>query len=164
VLNDNAPQLAPAAIERIKQYAGSPPAFATVTELEAFFRAAYQSYGWLSDAQWRRLAETSTRRLPDGRVTPHYDPAIVGQFTHHPDDYAIWHHYDALHIPVLLLRGAQSDLVRRETAEQMRTRGPGARGQLQWIEVPDCGHAPALNVASQLDPVTAFIEAAAHPR
>lgn len=46
----------------------------------------------------------------------------------------------------------------------MRTRGPGARGQLQWIEVPDCGHAPALNVASQLDPVTAFIEAAAHPR
>ena len=42
VLNDNAPQLAAAAIERIRQYAGSPPAFATVTELEAFFRAAYK--------------------------------------------------------------------------------------------------------------------------
>ncbi len=161
MLNDNAPQLAAAAIERIKQYAGSPPAFATVTELEAFFRAAYKPYGLLTDAQWRRLTESSTRRLPDGRVTPHYDPAIVGQFTHHPDDYAIWHHYDALKIPVLLLRGEQSDLVLRETAEQMTRRGPGARGLLQWDEVPGCGHAPALNVPVQLERVSAFIEAAA---
>jgi pimeloyl-ACP methyl ester carboxylesterase len=76
VLNDNAPELAQPAIERIKAYASQPAAFATVSELEAFFRAAYQPYGFLTDAQWRRLAETSTRRLPDGRVTPHYDPAI----------------------------------------------------------------------------------------
>ena len=157
VLNDNAPQLAQPAIERIKAYAGNPPAFATVAELEAFFRAAYKPYGWLSDAQWRRLTETSTRRLPDGRVTPHYDPAMVGQFTHHPDDYLIWHHYDALQIPVLLLRGAESDLVLRETAEAMETRGPGARGQLQHIEVPGCGHAPALNVPEQLDAVSDFL-------
>ena len=75
VLNDNAPQLAQPAIERIKAYAGNPPAFATVLELEAFFRQVYAPYGWLSDAQWRRLTETSTRRLPDGRVTPHYDPS-----------------------------------------------------------------------------------------
>ncbi len=162
VLNDNAPQLAQPAIERIKAYAGQPPAFATVSELEAFFRTAYQPYGWLSDAQWRRLTETSTRRLPDGRVTPHYDPAIVGQFTHHPDDYLIWHHYDALRVPVLLLRGAESDLVLRATAEQMQTRGPGARGQLQWVEVAGCGHAPALNVPEQLQLVSDFIEAAEH--
>ena len=163
VLNDNAPQLASAAIERIKQYAGQPPAFATVTELEAFFRAAYKPYGFLTDAQWRRLTETSTRRLPDGRVTPHYDPAIVGQFIHYPDDYLIWHHYDALDIPVLLLRGVDSDLVLKDTAEQMSTRGPGARGQLQWVEVPGCGHAPALNVAEQLKLVTDFIERAHQP-
>ena len=158
VLNDSAPQLAQPAIERIKAYAGNPPAFATVTELEAFFRAAYKPYGYLSDSQWRRLTETSTRRLPDGRVTPHYDPAIVGQFVHHPDDYALWHHYDALQIPVLLLRGAESDLVLRDAAEQMRQRGPGARGQLQVQEVPGCGHAPALNVPEQLKRVSDFIE------
>ena len=163
VLNDNAPQLAQAAIERIKQYAGNPPAFASVTELEAFFRAAYKPFGFLTDAQWRRLTETSTRRLPDGRVTPHYDPAIVGQFIHYPDDYLIWHHYDALDIPVLLLRGVDSDLVLKDTAEQMSTRGPGARGQLQWVEVPGCGHAPALNVAEQLKLVTDFIERAHRP-
>lgn len=160
VLNDNAPQLAEAAIARIRAYAGQPPAFARVTELEAFFRQAYAPYGWLSDAQWRRLTETSARRLPDGRVTPHYDPAMVGQFVDHPDDYLLWDAYDAIVAPVLCLRGAQSDLVLPETVAAMRGRGPGAAGCLQVIEVPDCGHAPALNVASQLEPVRAFIDAA----
>ena len=69
-LNDTAPQVADAAIARIRSYAGSPPAFATVLELEAFFRQVYKPYGALTDAQWRRLTETSTRRLPDGTSRP----------------------------------------------------------------------------------------------
>jgi len=157
VLNDNAPQLADAAIARIRAYAGNPPAFETVSELEAFFRQAYKPFGWLSDAQWRRLTETSVRRLPDGRVTPHYDPAMVQQFVHYPDDYLLWEHYDQLDIPVFLLRGAESDLVLSETVERMRTRGPGRQGRLQVIEAPGCGHAPALNVPEQLDAVLDFI-------
>lgn len=160
VLNDNAPQLAQAAIGRIRAYAGSPPAFATVLELEAFFRQVYKPYGWLSDAQWRRLTETSTRRLPDGRVTPHYDPAMVQQFISHPDDYLIWEHYDALDVPVLCLRGADSDLVLPETVAEMMRRGPGTAGLAQVIEIKGCGHAPALNVPEQLERVAAFIEAA----
>ncbi|NMM81971.1 alpha/beta hydrolase [Acidovorax sp. SRB_14] len=160
LLNDNAPQLADAALARIKAYAGQPPAFDTVRELEAFFRQVYQPYGWLSDAQWRRLTETSTRRLGDGRVTPHYDPAMVQQFTHHDNDYRIWEHYDALDIPVLCLRGAESDLVLPQTTAAMQLRGPGARGQLQVLEVQDCGHAPALNVTGQLQTVEAFLLAA----
>lgn len=157
LLNDMAPQLAQAALDRIKAYAGQPPAFATVTELEAFFRQVYQPYGWLSDAQWRRLTETSTRRLPDGRVTPHYDPAMVQQFIHHPEDYRNWDHYDALDLPVLCLRGVDSDLVEPEVIEAMRHRGPGVRGQLQVVEIPGCGHAPALNVPAQWDLVTDFL-------
>ena len=158
-LNDNGPQLAQAAIERIRSYAGSPPAFATVNELEAFFRQVYKPYGWLSDAQWRRLTETSTRRLPDGRVTPHYDPAMVEQFISHPDDYLIWDHYDATHVPVLCLRGQDSDLLLPETVQTMRERGPGAAGLLTVVEVPGCGHAPALNVPEQLAWVDHFIHA-----
>jgi pimeloyl-ACP methyl ester carboxylesterase len=131
-----------------------------VRDLEAFFRQAYKPYGWLSDAQWRRLTETSTRRLPNGRVTPHYDPAMVQQFEHHPNDYLIWDHYEQVDIPVLLLRGVESDLVLPATAAQMQTCGPGRRGQLQTIEVPDCGHAPALNVPAQLDAVLDFIRRA----
>jgi pimeloyl-ACP methyl ester carboxylesterase len=160
VLNDNAPELAEAAINRIRAYAGNPPAFDSVLELEAFFRQVYKPYGWLSDAQWRRLTETSTRRVPDGRVTPHYDPAMVRQFTDHDNDYLIWAHYDALDIPVLCLRGEDSDLVLPATIAQMQGRGPGTRGQFQVMEVSGCGHAPALNVTAQLDIVTQFIQMA----
>ena len=73
VVNDIGPTLPQPAIDRILAYAGQPPAFDTVTELETWLRAAYKPYGWQSDEQWRRMAETSVRRLPDGRVTAHYD-------------------------------------------------------------------------------------------
>ena len=160
VLNDNAPELAQAALERIKSYAGLPPVFDTMQQLEAFFRQAYLPYGWLSEAEWRKLTETSVRRLPDGRITPHYDPAMIKQFTAHENDYLIWAHYDALDLPVLLLRGETSDLVLPEVARQMTTRGPGTRGQLQWMEVPGCGHAPALNVQSHFNAVLAHLHQA----
>ncbi len=158
VLNDNAPRLAAPAIERIRAYAGNPPAFASMGELEAFYRQVYLPFGWLSDAQWRRLAETSARRLPDGRWTPHYDPAMVRQFIDHPHDYDTWDHYDAIEVPVLCLRGAESDLVLPDATAEMLRRGPGARGLTRIVEVPGCGHAPALNVPDQLDLVAAFIE------
>jgi pimeloyl-ACP methyl ester carboxylesterase len=153
VLNDNGPQLADAAIARIRSYAGNPAAFDTVSELEQYFRTVYKPYGWLSDAQWRRLTETSTRRLPDGRVTPHYDPAMVMQFTHHDNDYLLWDAWDCLDLPVLCLRGEKSDLLLADTAEAMRTRGPRA----VVIEIADCGHAPALNTPAQYALVERFL-------
>lgn len=160
VLNDNAPQLAETALARIKAYAGQPPVFDSMAELERFFRTAYTPFGWLSDLEWRKLTETSTRRLSDGRVTPHYDPAIIQQFTEHENDYLIWPHYDALDLPVLLLRGVNSDLVLKDVAEQMQTRGPGSKGLFEWIEVPDCGHAPALNVDAHWQAVLSHLNKA----
>ena len=153
VLNDNGPSLAAAAIERIRSYAGSPAAFATVSELEAYFRTVYKPYGWLSDAQWRRLTETSVRRLPDGRVTPHYDPAMVQQFISHPDDYELWDEWGRLDLPVLCLRGESSDLLLRETVDAMRERGPRA----VVVEIPGCGHAPALNTPEQFALIERFL-------
>ena len=153
VVNDSGPQVAEAAIARIRSYAGNPAAFATVTELEQYFRSVYKPYGWLSDAQWRRLTETSTRRLPDGRVTPHYDPAMVMQFTHHDDDYGLWDAWDTLDLPVLCLRGEHSDLLLPETTEQMRQRGPRA----VVATIAGCGHAPALNTPEQFALVERFL-------
>jgi pimeloyl-ACP methyl ester carboxylesterase len=152
ILNDSGPQIADTAIARIRGYAGNPAAFASVTELENYFRTVYKPYGWLSDAQWRRLTETSTRRLPDGRVTPHYDPAMVMQFSHHTDDYLLWNEWDSLDIPVLCLRGESSDLLLPDTAEQMRQRGP----QAVVVEIAGCGHAPALNTPAQYALVERF--------
>jgi pimeloyl-ACP methyl ester carboxylesterase len=156
ILNDNGPELAQAAIERIRGYAGNPAAFATVSELESYFRTVYKPYGELTDAQWRRLTETSTRRLPDGRVTPHYDPSMVMQFTHHTDDYLQWDDWDRLDIPVLCLRGESSDLLLPATAEQMRQRGPCA----VVVEIAGCGHAPALNTPQQWALIERFFAAA----
>ena len=155
VMNDIGPELAAPAVARIRSYAGSPAAFATVGELERYFRTVYQPYGALTDAQWRRLTETSVRRLPDGRVTPHYDPAMVRQFDAHPTDYDQWPAWDALQIPVLVLRGAHSDLLLPEVAEAMRNRGPRA----VVVTLPDCGHAPALNTPAQFALVERFFNA-----
>jgi len=156
VLNDIGPQIATSAVERIRSYAGSPPAFDTVGELEAYFRTIYKPYGALTEAQWHRLAESSTRRLPDGRVTPHYDPAMVLQFVHHPHDYDQWDAWDRLAIPVLVLRGADSDLLEPAVAQQMTERGPRAT----LVTVPGCGHAPALNTAQHFAWVEDFFAGA----
>jgi len=155
VLNDIGPKLADAAVERIRSYAGNPASFDTVGELERYFRTIYKPYGFLTDAQWKLLTESSTRRLPDGRVTPHYDPAMVMQFTHHPTDYDLWDAYERIDIPVLCLRGAESDLLLADTAEAMRDRGPRAL----VVTIAGCGHAPALNVPEQLDLVQRFLAA-----
>ncbi|WP_394778025.1 alpha/beta fold hydrolase [Undibacterium sp.] len=153
VLNDNGPQLAETAINRIRSYAGSPASFNTVTELENYFRQVYKPYGWLSDAQWRRLTESSVRRLPDGKVTPHYDPNMVMQFTEHGNDYQRWEEYDSLTCKTLVLRGESSDLLLADTAQQMTERGPKAT----LVTVAGCGHAPALNVADQIAIVSDFL-------
>ena len=155
VLNDIGPQVADAALLRIRSYAGSPPAFDTVSELAAYFRSVYKPYGAMNDRQWRRLTETSTRRLPDGRVTPHYDPAMVMQFTHHDNDYLLWDAWDSLTLPVLCLRGEHSDLLLPEVAEQMRQRGPRA----EVVTIPGCGHAPTLNTPEQFALVEGFFAA-----
>ena len=153
VLNDNGPMLAEAALERIKAYAGNPPEFDTVSELEAYLRKVYVPYGWQSDAQWRRMTETSTRRLPNGKITTHYDPAMVRQFFVHPKDYRNWEFYDQLDMPTLVLRGETSDLLLPETVDEMTRRGPRA----QVAIIPDCGHAPCLNVPEQIEIVRAFL-------
>ena len=153
VLNDIGPQLGAAAVERIRSYAGSPSQFDRMSELEQYFRTIYRPYGWLSDEQWRRLTETSTRRTAEGRMTPHYDPKMALQFAHHPRDYDQWEAYDAIDVPTLCLRGETSDLLLPETAEEMRRRGPRA----VVVTIAGCGHAPALNVPDQFALVERFL-------
>ena len=155
VLNDVGPAIAPGAVSRILTYAGTPPAFATLPELEQYFRTIYAPFGIASDAGWRKLAETSARRLPDGRLTPHYDPqiaAVLGrQATAVTGD--AWPLYDQIAAKTLLLRGAVSDLLSDETAAEMTRRGPKARR----IDMPGIGHAPALDTPAQIALIMGFL-------
>jgi pimeloyl-ACP methyl ester carboxylesterase len=153
ILNDIGPQLGEAAVNRIRSYAGNPPQFDRLGELEQYFRTVYKPFGWLSDEQWRRLAESSARRTAEGKVTPHYDPKMVLQFTHHPQDYDQWVAWDAIDVPTLCLRGENSDLLLPEVAEAMRSRGPRA----VVVTISGCGHAPALNVPDQFALVERFL-------
>ncbi len=153
VLNDIGPKLGEAAVARIRTYAGSPPQFDRVSELEQYFRTIYQPFGALTDEQWRRLTESSARRTAEGKVTPHYDPKMVVQFEHHPRDYDQWEAWDAIDAPTLCLRGETSDLLLPETAEEMRQRGPRA----VVVTISGCGHAPALNVPDQLNLIERFL-------
>jgi pimeloyl-ACP methyl ester carboxylesterase len=153
ILNDIGPKLGDAAVERIRTYAGNPPQFDRVGELEQYFRTVYKPFGLMSDEQWRRLTETSVRRSADGKVTPHYDPKMVMQFTHHPRDYDQWEAWDAIDVPTLCLRGETSDLLMPEVAEEMRTRGPRA----VVVTIPGCGHAPALNAPDHFALVERFL-------
>jgi len=152
VLNDIGPKLGESAVQRIRTYAGNPAQFDRVSELEQYFRTVYKPFGSLTDVQWRRLTETSTRRTAEGRVTPHYDPEMVLQFEVHPNDYDLWAVYDAIDVPTLCLRGESSDLLLADTAEEMTRRGPRAR----VITIADCGHAPALNVPEQFALIERF--------
>ncbi len=156
VLNDIGPGLPRPAFERIRGYVGQPLDFTTISAFESYLRQIYAPFGAHTDAQWRHMAETSARRLPDGRITTHYDPAIVRQMIAYPDDFEQWPAYDALRLPCLVLRGEASDLLSPEMAAAMAARGPRAR----VVEVAGCGHAPALNTTAQIALVREFLEGA----
>jgi pimeloyl-ACP methyl ester carboxylesterase len=153
VINDIGPTFPESPFERIKAYVGSPPEFTTMSALVDYFRTIYKPFGWHSAEQWLHMAETSMRRLPNGRITTHYDPSIVRQLFVHPRDYEQWDHWDRITAPTLVLRGVESDLLLPETADEMAKRGPKAT----IVEIEGCGHAPALNVSSQIDHVAEFL-------
>ncbi|SCA54846.1 putative hydrolase [Candidatus Terasakiella magnetica] len=154
VINDIAPQLAEAAVDRILTYAGSPPSFETIGQLEDYLQTVYEPYGYLTDEQWRLMVETSYRRMDNGQITLHYDPKMVTQFTAHPNDYDLWETYEKIKAETLVLRGAESDLLLTEWAQHMTEVGPKAH----LIEIPGCGHAPALNKTQQTHIIEKFLE------
>ncbi len=153
VMNDIGPTLNPAAVERIRAYVTQIPDFPGMTAFEDFLRLVYKPYGALTDEEWRRMAETSARRRDDGRITVHYDPAVMRVFAASAGDYELWEAYDRVECPTLVLRGAESDLLLPEVADEMTRRGPKAR----LATIPGCGHAPALNVPEQIGLLERFL-------
>lgn len=153
VINDIGPDIPEAGTGRIAAYVGNPPVYDTVSELEAWLRANYAPFGRNSDRFWRRMADTSARRTGDGRVTVHYDPAIVSQFTHHKTDLDVWDAYDAIEARTLLIRGESSDVLPAEVAAEMQRRGPRPK----LVTMPGCGHAPTLASAAEIAVVREFL-------
>jgi pimeloyl-ACP methyl ester carboxylesterase len=155
ILNDAAPVIAKAALERIAAYVGEELSFATLEEAEKYVRAISAPFGPHSDAQWRVLTENWVRRGEDGRLRPHYDTRIAEAYraTMPEKDLELWHLYDAVRCPTLLVRGEQSDLVSPQTAAEMARRGPKAK----VVEIRGVGHAPTLLQPDQIAVVRDFL-------
>lgn len=153
VINDVGPVPNLSAIERIRAYVSQVPEFPSMQHFEAFMRLAYTSFGTLSDAEWRHLAETSVRRRDNGKFSAHYDPAAMQVFAEAGGAFDFWPLYDAITCPTLVLRGEDSDLLEPHVAEEMTRRGPRA----QLVGVSGCGHAPMLNTPDQIAVLKGFL-------
>ncbi|MCX7183639.1 MAG: alpha/beta hydrolase [Nitrosospira sp.] len=154
VMSDIGPLIPVAALTRIAQYLGRDPRFASFDEFEAYMKKISVSFGPLTEAQWHHLALHSAREFDDGTYGFRYDPRIAESFKKHlSGDIDLWAQWDALHVPTLVLRGMQSDLLSAETAREMQVRGAKA----QIIELPGVGHSPMLVSDDQIALVKDFL-------
>ena len=156
VLNDVGPVIAVDALQRIGEYLGKAPDFPDLAQAEAYVRTVCAPFGALTDAQWRYMTAVGTRPKADGGFEMNYDPAIALPYQKaflEAKEISLWPMYEAIRCPALVVRGAQSDILLRDTALEMTTRGPKAT----LVEVPAVGHAPMFLEEAQVRIVQDFL-------
>jgi pimeloyl-ACP methyl ester carboxylesterase len=157
MLNDIGPEIDQAGIERIRGYVGRATEFTSWDDLASALAARNADvYPGYSPEQWQDFArKISTER--DGRILFDYDMAISNNFERAANSpaAAAWPLYQALAgIPVLILRGALSDLLDPEVARGMAESLPDA----ELVVVPNVGHAPALDEPEAIAGIDRLLE------
>jgi pimeloyl-ACP methyl ester carboxylesterase len=163
VLNDVGPVIQWASLQRIGTYLGLNPSFETEQAAIDYLASISAGFGPHTPEQWRALSMPMLRER-EGRWWLHYDPALAEPFkalTAAEDGEAIakageatlWALYDAIESPTLLLRGAQSDLLSKDTATEMASRGP----RVQCMEFEGIGHAPTLVTPDQVEAIRTYL-------
>jgi pimeloyl-ACP methyl ester carboxylesterase len=155
VLNDIGPFIPGTALRRLGLYLNAPPPrFVDLAAAERYVRTTLAPFGQLNDDQWRHLTEHSIRPDGKGGLLRHHDPEIAEAYRPwRLGSIAMWYLWDEVRCPVLLLRGADSDLLPDYTATEMTRRGPRA----ELIEFEGIGHLPALMTQDQIQPVLNFL-------
>ena len=159
ILNDIGPVLEPTGLLRIKGYVGKLPSPQNWDEAVAMFkRVSGAQFTSLSDADWHAYARL-TLEDKDGKLVARYDPALARALDAYdpskpmPD---LWAQYEALaRVPVLAIRGENSDLLSPEVFQAMLVRHPHAEG----LTVPGQGHAPLLLDPPSIARICTFIGA-----
>ena len=158
VLNDVGPHLEPASLTRIGEYVGAQVSLSDFSEAVNYLKFVSQSFGPHTDEQWHAL----TRHYfieDDGHWIKHYDmdiavpfkamtPELVAQ-----GEMMLWSSYASYKGPVLITRGAESDLLSSATLAKMLSINPLARS----AEFAGVGHAPTLMQADQIAVITKFL-------
>jgi pimeloyl-ACP methyl ester carboxylesterase len=157
ILNDIGPVIELSGLLRIKSYVGRLPAPGDYADAARLLRDVFAAqFPKLSDEDWLASAHRAFKQ-EDGRLVPAYDVKIaetlkdVGPETIVPD---LWPQFDALaQVPVMVVRGALSDLLSAETMAAMSGRHP----DLRVVEVADQGHAPMLQDEPTLGAIERFV-------
>jgi len=158
VLSDVGPEITTESIERIASYVGTDPRWASLDQAESYIRAVSAPFGPLTDEQWLHMTEHCVCQDSDGSWRFRYDPKIAepfkASFSGGPID--LWPYYERVSCPTLVVRGAESDLLTRETWQQMGERGPRAK----LAEIANVGHAPMFLTDEQIAVARDFLLAA----
>jgi len=165
VLNDVGAFISWGSLYRLKGYVAGGGAFKNAAEVEAYLRDACAPFGPLTDEQWRHLAEHSAAAGDDGRFHLRYDPAIGDTMrVNSPDPELplgpnflagidLWSTWAEVRCPTLVLRGAESDVLSRDTLVRMCALRPDT----EVLELPGIGHAPAIMSYDQIGAVRDFL-------
>lgn len=156
VINDIGPFLPWQALHRLAlSVRHAPRLFPELDDAVAYYKRELAPFGDLTDDEWRHLARYNLEQTADGSWRKLADPEIIAAFR--PGwffNLSLWTYWDAITCPTLVLRGAQSDLLLPMTVAEMKRRGPRA----EIIEIPNCGHAPALLDPSQVDTIANWLD------
>ena len=152
MLNDIGPEIKVEGLDRIRDHIGINPDYASYDEAARQMQATAPGFENVSVERWRGEAERRYVSNPDGGLRINYDPKLREAFnsqldTEIPD---LWPFFRALEgRPTGLIRGANSDLLSRETAAKMRDALP----DLIFAEVPERGHCPFLDEPESLEAI-----------
>jgi pimeloyl-ACP methyl ester carboxylesterase len=156
VLNDAGPEFDAAGLRRIAGYAGKLPPVGTWAEAAMQAKSVYgPALPGLSDAEWLDYARRGYRENAAGVPVPDMDPK-VGEVFKNPSTAPtnLWPLYAQIKaVPMLVIRGALSDLLSAATVARMASEKP----HLQHITVANRGHAPLLNEPECLAAIDGFL-------
>jgi len=158
VLNDIGPVIDPKGLARIKSYVGKLPTPRSFEEGAEILRRLFDAqFPTLNGAAWLASARRAWRD-DDDHLTPTYDVRLAGALANVDLDHplpTLWKEFDTLQdVPLLTIRGANSDLLSEETVAAMGAR----RRSMETLVVPDQGHAPLLAEPETISRIASFIE------